>query len=454
MFGRRCKLSRYATVGLVLVLAMGSWPGGAAPVPCEDSLRFPDLCAPHRVLVYSATYGFRHPVIPKANALIKAWGLASNEYATDITENPQDLNAENLANYDVVVFNHTSGKAPTLTDQLRADLARWAYCGGGFVGLGEAEDSNYAWPEFQELVGAVPVSHGLGEGQYNARYVVENGKHPVTAHAFMGQKSFRTADEVYWHRMDPRRLPYINVLVSMDVEDLPKDLKESAPQGGALDTSGPIARIWKRQPVVWTSKFRGGGRVFSTTFGHGDVAWDAPWFRSMVYEGIRWVAHPAAQECTASTRPMRPALGPPRARPRQVGKACPMPKTGPYLPLLSRLTEKGVKALMPNSVAPLYIFTPARRYVLDLSKSGAKSADLDLKLEWQNPADYDLGVTLPWGWDGAHALQPIEPNGEHVVLRDVPTCADLMIAAENFWSAQNLGEQFQATLTVRVSPHR
>jgi hypothetical protein len=143
-----------------------------------------------------------------------------------------------------------------------------------------------------------------------------------------------------------------------------------------------------------------------------------------------------------------------------------MPTFGPYLPLMSRLTEKGVDSIvMPRSQAPLYIFTASRRFVVDLSKSGARTADLDLTLNWNGPADYDLGVTLPWGFAGSH--QPVSGGapglpGEHLVLKNVPTCADIMVAAENFVSLQVPAafpdemafEATQATLTIAVDPKK
>jgi hypothetical protein len=73
-------------------------------------------------------------------------------------------------------------------------------------------------------------------------------------------------------------------------------------------------------------------------------------------------------------------------------------------------------------------------------------------------ADYDLGITLPWGFAGAHGNQPVDlegeyvPNVEHVVFKNMPHCTDFLVAAENFWSAGNAGAAFQPTLKIKVTP--
>lgn len=62
-----------------------------------------------RVLVYTATAGFRHDSIPTSlDALHKA-GPSIN-VVFDNTEDPKQFNDQNLANYDALMFVSTTGE--------------------------------------------------------------------------------------------------------------------------------------------------------------------------------------------------------------------------------------------------------------------------------------------------------------------------------------------------------
>ena len=62
---------------------------------------------PVEVLVYSATAWFRHPEIPRLNGYLARLG-AKHDINVSITEDARDLGAENLENYDVVLFNNST----------------------------------------------------------------------------------------------------------------------------------------------------------------------------------------------------------------------------------------------------------------------------------------------------------------------------------------------------------
>jgi type 1 glutamine amidotransferase len=398
--------------------------------------------------VFSATYGFRHPVIPKSNLMMMQMGTDSGDYSVTISENPADITKDNLANYDVVVFNSTAGKTP-LTPQQREDFIRWVACGGGFMGIAMAADSNYAWPEYTELLSGNIVTHPLAENHAPVRTVIQDPNHPITKNAFEpGQKDFDNQEELYLFRKDPRRLG-IHPLLALDEKTIPPEIQD-----------GPDAYP-KMAPVAWTSTFRGGGRTHYNGFGHGDLSWDEPWFQSMVHEGIKWVAGKEVdRECAAADGPLPPAPKPPAPKRSLTGKECSLPRSGPYAwtrdaegkreDAVRRLTVDGVEDEDVSVGAPAYIFAPNQRFVLDLSDvPGAKSADLDLTLTWSGAADFDLGVTLPWGFAGSSTTPPIDGSVgvEHVTVEDAPHCTDFLVAAEHFWSAG-----ITPTLTVKVTP--
>ena len=441
MLGRRRTTRRLCAAAVVLALA------GVGVVPAQAQVPPPPVIAIDgvpRVLVFSMTLGFRHAVIPEGNATIAMMGASTGRYNVDISENPQDLTAANLASYDAVVFHSTAGKTP-LTDQQRAEFVRFAACGGGFVGIAMALDSNYAWPEYTELVGGNVVTHPLTENhEPPTRVVVTDPDHPITAPAFGDERDFPTTEELYLTRMDPRRLPTVRPLLSLDVSTISDEIQK-----------GPDAfPAWA--PVAWTSIFRGKGRSYYNGFGHGDLSWDQPWFRQMIHEGIQWVlgptGHPVDRECAAGEGTIAPAAGPPAADRRTVGKACPMPTTGTYLASTKRLTPEGVSEVLPIG-APATIFAPNNRYVLDLSSAGAAAADMEMTMTWDGVQDYDLGVTLPWGFAGSSRSPAFHgPGPETVALHDVPHCADFLVAAENFVGAGLLHEALRPTLAITVEP--
>jgi type 1 glutamine amidotransferase len=408
---------RIRTTLVMAVLLVGALVG---PLPAVAQ------GAPAEVLVFSATYGFRHPVIVESNLAILQMGAASGAYRATVSENPLDLSAASLARYDVVVFNNTSGKTP-LTPQQREDLIRWAACGGGTVGIHMSADANYGWPEYHELAGGGIVGHPLTEGNAGVSVTVEQPDHPVLAAALDGVDRLTTADEHHLFRMDPRRLDAVTPLLSLDTDTVPAAIQD-----------GPEA-YHEAMPLAWTSTFRGGGRVYYTNFGHGALSWDAPWFRTSIHDGIRWVAEPGVdRDCAASDDPLPPPPAPPAPDPTDPVEPCPLPGDGPYLDTARRLTADGLDPEAAPVGLPLYIFAPNQRFVLDLSEVGARTADLEVVLTWLGDGDLDLGITLPWGYAGSSATPPLHGTvgEERAVVADVPHCTDLLVAVEHGWSTQ------------------
>ena len=241
-------------LGVAIALVAGSIAAavGAGPAGAQGA-------EPPEVLVFSATYGFRHPVIPKSNLMMMQMGAESGEYNVTISENPADISKDNLANYDVVVFNSTAGKTP-LTLQQRDDFIRWVYCGGGFMGIAMAADSNYAWPEYTELLSGNIVTHPLAEGHEPVRTVVQDLDHPITKEAFAGKTYFDNTEELYLFRKDPRRLG-IHPLLALDESTIPAEIqgspgRVSAPGSGRMDQyfpwwrPNPLQRFRARRPQL------------------------------------------------------------------------------------------------------------------------------------------------------------------------------------------------------------
>lgn len=124
-----------------------------------------------RVLVYTATEGYRHDSIPTAIEVLGQQGPSYN-ISFDFTEDRSRFTQEDLANYDGILFVSTSeeGEALLTFSGLCADLILlssvldeggqsafqdWLQKGGVFVGAHSASACLYNAPFFRATVGAL-----------------------------------------------------------------------------------------------------------------------------------------------------------------------------------------------------------------------------------------------------------------------------------------------------------
>src|SRR5206468_7814328 len=78
---------------------------------------------------------------------------AGHNFAIDFTEDSTAFTDANLAHYGVVVFLLTTGEI--FNDNQQAAFERYIRAGGGFVGIHSASDTEYRWPWYGQLVGAI-----------------------------------------------------------------------------------------------------------------------------------------------------------------------------------------------------------------------------------------------------------------------------------------------------------
>ncbi len=129
---------------------------------------------PVRVLMLTATAGFRHDSIPTARQVMATLSATTREFDVKATEDLVDISATNLANYDVLFFALTSGELPLTADQ-RAAILTFVSSGHGFVGVHSASDTLHGWPEYGALVGAFFKEHPWTQ---QGTVIVEDPSHP------------------------------------------------------------------------------------------------------------------------------------------------------------------------------------------------------------------------------------------------------------------------------------
>jgi type 1 glutamine amidotransferase len=219
----------------------------------------PTPLAPHiRVLMVTATAGFRHDSIGTARQAVSSLETAGEFMVTPL-EQVSLITRELLANYDVLFFALTSGELAFNTAQ-KAAILDYVMSGGGFIGVHSAADTLYDWPDYERLVGAYFQEHPWTQ---EGRVVVEDQSHPAAAG--LGDR-FSILEEFYTFRDNPRTR--VQVLLSLDA--------------GSVGSSGDY-------PLAWAQSF-GRGRTYYNALGHFSSTWNDPRFQRQLIGAIRWVA--------------------------------------------------------------------------------------------------------------------------------------------------------------------
>ena len=227
------------------------------------------------VLVIGQTKGFEHDSVSAAMVAIytmgKESGLWDTMLRTDtelLTKKEFQRNAKNLNYFDLLVFASTTGELDIDASQKQDMMSFIKEDGKGFVGIHAALDTNYTWPEYGEMIGGWFDQHPWMT--FNAPIINEDPDFPAVRHF---PKAFVKYDEIYqpkeWSRSK------VNVLLRLDASKLDY-------------TNNPrIHRMDHDFPVAW-SKLYGKGRVFYSTLGHTEEAWEDPDIRKMYFEAIKW----------------------------------------------------------------------------------------------------------------------------------------------------------------------
>ncbi|MEU9786337.1 ThuA domain-containing protein [Streptomyces phaeochromogenes] len=292
----------------------------------------------YKILVFSKTAGFRHSSIDEGIAALRGLGTANN-FTVDATEDAGTFTTGNLAQYKSVVFLSTTGDVLNAAQQ--TVFEQYVQGGGGYVGIHAAADTEYDWPFYEGLAGALFHSHPAIQP---ATVKVEDRAHDATAH--LGSTWQRT-DEWYNYRTNPRTTA--RVLASLD---------ESSYSGGNMSGDHPIA---------WCKDYQG-GRAFYTGGGHTEESYDEPAFRRHLLGGIRWAAGMTDADCR--------------------------PETG-YTPLFDGSSTSGWKQAGPGQFSLADgTLTSVGGMGLFWYNAQEFTGDYSLKLDWRMAGDDNSGVFI------------------------------------------------------------
>ena len=205
----------------------------------------------------------------------------TGDFTITNSENADDLKAENIGKYDLVLFYGSGGTIKNA--QQEQGLWKFVHQGGGIVGV-HATDANKSSDVYWELLGGRFTGHGSG------KYAVHiyDREHPITA----GLGDFEISDETYAHLYHKNAC--MRCLVRMDRGD-------------------------ERQSMAWVQQ-HGKGRSFTTGFGDNRGAWSNPQFQRLLVRAMYWAAGrtpkdpPAAPAGSGSITPRSSSSGQERAK--------------------------------------------------------------------------------------------------------------------------------------------
>jgi type 1 glutamine amidotransferase len=188
-------------------------------------------------------------------------------FVFDTTSNLDDLNAEKLKNYSVILMLNEFPR----TEQQRIAFREYMEGGGGWFGFHVAayNDRTTRWPWFVDFLGG-GVFWRNSWPPMPALLQVNQSDHPVTR--ALPETFVSPINEWYQWKPSPGSNPDIEVLLSLSEDNYPLGLKDIIPEGDC--------------PVVWTNRKY---RMIYMNMGHGRGIFSDPTQNQLIIAGFRWV---------------------------------------------------------------------------------------------------------------------------------------------------------------------
>ncbi len=273
----------------------------AAAIPASA---IADPRAPRRILVYSATAGFRHKSIPYGKIALSLMGEMTGSYEAIVSDDPANFEPAAVATFDaVVLLNPTldfflppadefAAKPEPQRAALRERHARltqslvdYVRKGGGLVGIHAAADACYQQPAYGALIGAVFDGHPWKSAS-RVTVVVADPGHALNAPVF-DEDSFELTEEIYQFKADPDSREKLRILLRLDPD------RSDAVEGINRGDGG--------YPVAWVQSV-GRGRVFYTSLGHNPHIFQNPTLLRHFLAGIQFAVGDLPADTTPSQR--------------------------------------------------------------------------------------------------------------------------------------------------------
>jgi len=213
------------------------------------------------VLMLRHSAGFEHSYLPDAEVAFKQIGIEKN-WNVETTHDVTRLTVEKLSTLDLLVFA-TTGNLP-LTNNQKETVIDFVKNGKAFMGVHNATDTGYDWPDYGEMLGGYFNGHPWHQ---EVDVIVEDTNHPATC---MLNEKFSLTDEIYTFKCWEREKTHVLMRIDNDSVDLEKGNRED-----------------NDYALAWCHEY-GDGRVMYTGLGHPDQLWHEKWFRGHILGGMSW----------------------------------------------------------------------------------------------------------------------------------------------------------------------
>lgn len=221
-----------------------------------------------RILIYTKNgEGYIHENIEASVEALEKICTAEG-IATDVSDQPAVFTAENLKQYDAIVFCNSNNEGFD-TEQQKEDFQDYIRSGKGFAAIHSANATERQWPWYWAMVGGKFIRHA----PYQAfDVVVTDPDHPSTSPL---PARWTVEDECYYSF---QLNPDIHVLLSADMTTVEDEGKDEFP-----------GEIFGQQfPLCWCHHFEG-GRQWYTALGHNPEFYKDPTFVAHLRGGIQWI---------------------------------------------------------------------------------------------------------------------------------------------------------------------
>lgn len=246
----------------------------------RDPPQITEFMAQPAILVFSKTLGWRHNEGIAGADRFFADLSAERKMGLFTTVNAAVFNEEQLARFDIVVFNNMTGDALS-PDQEQA-VQRWIEAGGALIALhASGDDTHKDWRWYDEvIVGPEFVGHPADPQFQEARLVNLAPGHPVMEGI---PADWRHTDE--WYSFDDvAKLGDAIALLGLDESTYrPANLLYGPRKD--LRMGGPPSN----HPIAWV-RCVGKGRTFYSAIGHSHTSYDDPVYRRLLSNAVDWMS--------------------------------------------------------------------------------------------------------------------------------------------------------------------
>jgi type 1 glutamine amidotransferase len=289
----------------LLKTGLAAVAAGAAPFPLGWTAPAPG--AKRRILMYTHSQGFEHPVVKRKNGQLSlAETIVTDlgkKHGFDVTctKDGREFTPENLAKYDGFLFetqgNLSSERSldgqPPMTAEGKAALLKAVAGGKAFVGCHCASDTFHTPGKGNEnqppdkrdpyirMVGGEFIVHGA---QQKARMRVIDHKFPGAPKG----DDFELQEE--WYALK-NFAPDLHVILVQETEGM-KGVMYQRPN----------------YPATWARKYEK-GRVFFTSMGHREDVWQNPVFQALLLGGLNWAVGNVQADITPNLAEATPKAG-------------------------------------------------------------------------------------------------------------------------------------------------